>query len=101
MNREYNEHHLRFQLSERPFGIMETGHLDGHRLRRLGDRPGFGADLGYRCIDRSLNGSLRSRDSLPESQHWLAPRVAITVSTRIILRRNKTVSVQVFLAVNF
>jgi superoxide oxidase len=36
-----------------------------------------------------------------DAQRWLALRVAITVSTRIILRRNKTVSVQVFLAVNF
>jgi superoxide oxidase len=38
---------------------------------------------------------------LLDAQRWLALRVAITVSTRIILRRNKTVSVQVFLTVNF
>jgi cytochrome b561 len=38
---------------------------------------------------------------LLDAQRWLALRVAITVSTRIILRRNMTVSVQVFLTVNF
>jgi len=42
---------------------METGHLDGHRLRRLGNRPGFITGLGYWSVDSNLSGPVRLNES--------------------------------------
>ena len=82
-NGEHNEHCLFFQLSDQPLGPMETRRPYGLDLRRLGSRLGFVASLGYRRADNNLSGE------------------AITVSTRLVFRRNKAVPPQVFLAVNF
>jgi len=42
---------------------METRHLNGLRLRRLGRRLGFVASHGYRCADNNLSGPPRLRNS--------------------------------------
>jgi hypothetical protein len=59
MNREYNEHYSFFQVSDRPLGLMETRHLNGLCVRRLGRRLGLVANLGYRRADNNLSGPRR------------------------------------------
>jgi hypothetical protein len=67
MNREYNEHYSFFQVSDRPIGLMETRHLNGLCVRRLGRRLGLVANLGYRRADNNLSGPRRLKEDLADA----------------------------------